>query len=334
MPAIFSGGKSLLDTVLDGSADKQADALWGYLALGPNLPLPEGMGPPKGLVLAIKDRPYLLRTFLPEAGSRAIAVGFPVGVSLAFDAQRCRLVYGWSGNFLDVAPVWNDRGGNPAKLLGKRFFTTPPGCPWAVTDSEEPPDFAARAKDPAYGGPVSEGKLYTGPQQLRFEGYTTDKAGLPTFHYLVNASETHPTKVSEQLLPLRSGAGVGVARRFLLEVPAQCRPWFLAGETKQEPRLLDGQAAPLKLDLKTGAVDIPTAGRMLVLPQGTDPPLVLVATAAPEGSHWELRHVGNTWQALLRLPKAAQVAKVEVGVQVWVPYRDDPVLLKELAGVK
>jgi mono/diheme cytochrome c family protein len=46
MPTIFDGGKSLLEKVLDGTADSQAEALWAYLSLGPTLPRPEGMAPP------------------------------------------------------------------------------------------------------------------------------------------------------------------------------------------------------------------------------------------------------------------------------------------------
>src|SRR5205823_12514292 len=63
MPSVFMEGKSLLPDVLDGTADKHADAMWGYLALGPTLPLPEGIERPKGMVLYVTDRPTILRTF-------------------------------------------------------------------------------------------------------------------------------------------------------------------------------------------------------------------------------------------------------------------------------
>ena len=42
---------------------------------------------------------------------------------------------------------------------------------------------------------MPEGKLYDGPRQLRFEGFVTDKAGLPTFRYRLNAEETQPVAV-------------------------------------------------------------------------------------------------------------------------------------------
>jgi cbb3-type cytochrome oxidase cytochrome c subunit len=48
MPTVFPEGKSLLDKLLDGRADAQADAMWGYLSLGPSLLLPVGVERPKG----------------------------------------------------------------------------------------------------------------------------------------------------------------------------------------------------------------------------------------------------------------------------------------------
>ena len=115
--------------------------MWAYLSLGPGLPLPDGMEPPKGLLLAVKERPEVLRTFLKESGNRAVAVGYPGGVSVAFAADECKLSYAWAGNFLDASPVWDKRGGNPAKLLGPKFWTAPAGHPWGLTPAgAAPPD--------------------------------------------------------------------------------------------------------------------------------------------------------------------------------------------------
>src|SRR5262249_22080142 len=40
MPTVFFGGKSPLERVLGGSADSQAEAMWGFLSLGAKMPLP------------------------------------------------------------------------------------------------------------------------------------------------------------------------------------------------------------------------------------------------------------------------------------------------------
>jgi hypothetical protein len=330
MPSVFTSGKSMVESVLGGSGDAQAAAMWAYLSLGPSLPLPDGLergdAKGKGFILTVKDRPMLLRTFMPEAGSRAVAVGYPGGVSAAFDAATCRLAYAWSGSFLDAAPVWDGRGGNPATLLGPRFWKGPAGCPLGVTDSQEPPDFAARAKDPAYGAAMPEGKVYDGPRQLSFEGYTTDKDGLPTFRYRLQAADPQPVEVTERPEPLRSPVGVGVARQLTVKAGAQQRAWLLAGETGREPRLLDSKGSPLTLDLKPGQAEVPVAGRALVLPQDGDAVTVLTVSGAPDGTRWQLRKLGDKWEALLRLPPGAASVKV----QTWVPFRSDPALLKEL----
>jgi hypothetical protein len=334
MPSVFSEGKTLLDKVLAGSADAQADAMWAYLSLGPSLPLPAGLEPPKGLVLTVNDRPVLLRTFMPDAGSRAVAVGYPGGVATAFDAATCRLAYAWSGNFLDASPVWDGRGGNPAKLLGPRFWTAPPGCPWAATDSQEPPDFLSRTRDPAYSAPLPEGKLYDGPRQVRFEGYSTDAAGLPTFRYRVEAADPHPLAVSERPEPLRSPVAAGLMRHFRIDVPGRETPWLFAGEAARKPRLLDGKGTPIPLNLKGIEAEASAAGTLLVLPQPGERPVVLALAAASAGCRWHLRRSGNTWQALLQLPPAVSDEQVQFDLKVWAPYRDEPGLLKELLPAK
>jgi cbb3-type cytochrome oxidase cytochrome c subunit len=331
MPAVFTGGKSLLENVLGGKADAQADAMWAYFSLGPTLPLPAGMEPPKGMVLAVGDRPVLLRTFMPDAGSRAIAVGFPGGVSAAFDAQTCRLAYAWSGSFLDASPVWGDRGGNPAKVLGTRVWTAPHGCPLGVTTSGEPPDFANRAKDPAYGGSVPEGKLYDGLALLQFEGYTTDKAGAPTFRYHLKTGSDEKVSINERIESVRSPVAAGLGRRFRVRLPVDRVLWLFAGETNGTPRLLDGKGAPLKLDLKANKIDVPTNDRMLVLPQDGDRVAVMALTATPKGSQWRLERHNGRWQVLLQVPKQDRAGEVRIDLNVWAPYRDEPSLLKESA---
>ncbi len=335
MPTVFPEGKSTNETVLGGSPDAQAEAMWAYLSLGPTLPLPEGTEPPhKGIVLTPEGRPILLRTFMPDAGSRALAVGFPGGVATVFDAQRCRLAYAWSGNFLDAAPVWDGRGGTPAHVLGARFWVAPPGCPWGVNDSNEPPDFAALAKDPARGADPGEGKVFQGKPLLHFKGYAVDKEGVPAFHYRIDAEGGGALDVKERPQPLRSTAGVGLARHFALAVPKGQRAWLLAGESGSAPRVLDGKGAATAVDAKTGRAEVPAAGRFLVLPQDGGRAVVLALTAAPKGATWLVQREGNSWKAIVALPPAREAGRVPVDLNVWSLYRDEPALLKELLAGK
>jgi mono/diheme cytochrome c family protein len=334
MPSEFPDGKSVQPNVLGGNADAQAEAIWAYLSLGPNLPLPEGLEPPKGLTLAVTDRPILLRTFMPDAGPRALAVGYPGGLSLAFDAATCRLAYAWSGNFLDASPVWNDRGGNPAHLLGARFWTAPKGCPWSVTYSSATPNFLGQAKDPAFGAALPEGQVYSGPSRLHFDGYAVDGSGTPTFHYRLEAENGAGLVVAERPGPLSHQVAAGLARQFTLELPAQANAWLWAGQSGGEPRVFDTlKASFVPLDLKSGAAEVPAAQRLVVLAQGGGRIAVLEVEGAPEGAHWVLQKVEG-WLTLLRLPGAAANAKLEVALHLWVLPRDEPALLRELRSAK
>ncbi len=330
MPSIFTDGRSIIDQVLDGHGDKQAEAIWTYLSLGSNLPLPEGLEPPKGLVLTVKDRPVLLRTFMPDAGSKAIAVGYPGEVSVAFDAATCRLAYAWSGNFLDAAPVWNDRGGSPAKLLGPRFWESPRGFPWAFTAENRLPDFIAQSRDPAFGASPGDGKVHSGPMRLTFEGHVTDKEGWPTFNYVTAVKENLNIEIRERIEPQRRPAAIGLTRQFVFTQPAGTTAWLLAGETKGEPRFLDAQGHETKLDLKKAEHELPASGGLLILPQTGDRLTVLQLGESIDGACWRLQRQDGVWQAILRLPASTQPAERSLALRVWQPYRNDDKMIQEL----
>lgn len=339
MPQAFIDGKSTLKTVFDGDPHKQAEAMWSYLALGPGLPLPDGLEPPKGLVIAVKDRPEILRTFMPDAGAKAIAVGYPGYVSLAFSADQCRTTYAWAGNFLDASPVWNNRGGAPAKLLGQKFWTAPPGHPWGLTaDAKNPPDFLTRANHPAFGLPLplEPARIYDGPMAVRFDGYSLDRDGRPTFRY--RSSEKGLDDNGKEMLiaetpaPLKSLIATGLARKFELTIPGGNQAWFFAGMTAKEPRVFDATGKRVELTLKAEEVTTPAAGTRVVLPDG-DRATVLEAASAPAGSVWRFVP-GKTggWLAVLKLPEAKAEQKLAFTLNAYALPKDDDSLLKELFG--
>ncbi|MFO0798085.1 MAG: hypothetical protein U0804_11470 [Gemmataceae bacterium] len=332
MPQAFVDGKSLLATVHGGNAKLQAESVWAYLSLGQGLPLPEGMEPPKGLIVVVKDRPEIVRTFLPDAGTKSITVGYPGGVSVAFGADQARLAYAWAGNFLDASPVWNNRGGNPAKVLGPKFWLAPPGHPWGLTANPAvPPDFAARANHPAFGAPypLEPARIYDGPVAVRYDGFSLDKAGRPTFRYaLAEGPKGVELKVAETPVPLTSGVGAGLERRFAIERPGGYQPWLLAGVATREPRAVGADGAALSLDWKAVEVKVPAAAR-LVLPADGDRAVVLGITDAPAGAEWRLvPRAGGGWNAVLRLPGDA--GPLAFAVTVWGLPRDDEALLRAL----
>ena len=336
MPQAFIDGKSTLATVLKGDPTAQAEAMWTYLSLGPGLPLPDGMEPPKGLIIAAKDRPELLRTFLPEAGSKGIAVGFPDGVSIAFSADQCRLAYGWAGNFLDASPVWNNRGGNPAKLLGPKFWIAPPGHPWGLTVNPNlSPDFMGRANNPAFGTPLplEPARVYDGPPAVHFEGYALDSTGQPTFRYALTEGRDGVLKVAETPIPVKSGIGAGVRRKFEITAPGGYRTWLLAGASSGEPRVIDATGKVFSLNLKAAEVSAPAAGSRVVLPAEGDKATVLELLDAPAGTTWRMvPRTGGGWLAVVRLPEAKTSLQATFALTVWGLPKDDDALLKDLVA--
>jgi hypothetical protein len=331
MPTVFPEGKSLLEKVLGGNADAQSQAMWAYLAIGPTLPLPEGLEvKSEGTILAAMNRPVLLRTFLPDAGTRAVAVGYPGGISAVFDSTQCRLAYAWSGGFLDAGPVWNNRGGAPAHVLGTRFWTAPPGFPWSVGDE---PRFEAQHKDPAFGNSLPEGQVYQGPPKLYGDGYLLDKEGLPTFLYRVAAGK-NVVRISERPEPIRGPLANGMTRRFALEIPAKEALWFYAGESKRAPVFLDASGKRLESPraradglLKTSVVHIV----QLLREDGSV--VLLQVDNGKEGLEWCAKQgKSGTWSVCLSVPAEQNVQRRRFELRTLVLHRNDANVLRELLG--
>jgi hypothetical protein len=335
MPQTFIDGKALLTTYFDGDGDRQAEALWAYYSLGPGLPLPSGMEPPKGVIVTAKDRPEILRTFMPDnAGTKPIAVGYPGGTNLVFDAATCRLAYAWGGNFLDASPVWNGRGGNPARLLGPKFWTGPAAFPWAVTDSRTPPDFLKRTGDPAYGHQLPEDRFYGGPRLVRFDGYETDAAGKPTFRYSLTDAEGSPhLSVAEKPDPLPTTVAAGLRRTLTVDQPAGRTVWLLVGTTGKDARVGGANGTPSKpLSPKGGVPELDAAGTRVILPTDGAGAVVVDVTAAPAKTAWRfVPRPGGGWMALLRFPETERRTKTQLTLSLWGLPRDEEELVQGLA---
>jgi hypothetical protein len=230
--------------------------------------------------------------------------------------------------------VWNDRGGSPAQVLGPRFWQSQPGCSWLVSPSATPPDFAAQAKDPANGASLPEGQAYSGPRQLRFDGYSLNKDGLPTFRYRLRAALDDAVAVEDFPEPGRSASGVGIKRHFTLEVPAEMNPWLWAGEGSTEPRIVDSEAKPVAVDWKSGSVELPAKDRLVILPQEGGRTLVFRVPDALDKWTWNIKRVDGKWQVVLGLPRTSEAGKLKVRLDTWSIYRDDQAFIKELLTAK
>lgn len=174
MPRYFEEGRSVVEGVLDGDPARQIDALWCWFERASSMPAPEGVPTGERQRLPVGDRPIVVRAFMERAGVRGIAIGTPSGLHFAFDAAQVRLVEAWSGDFLDVAPIWDGRGGGIVGQLGPRVWSAPPGPLLAL--------------DPAVAGAP------------KFLGYRLEPDGTPTFQWTL-AGHGGAIEVDEQFLP-------------------------------------------------------------------------------------------------------------------------------------
>ena len=128
-----------------------------------------------------------------------MAIRFPSALHLVYDAQGCRLAYAWHGDFLDMTPVWTERGGRQARPMAPIRWRAPKGFPIEIgaTDSAEIPNFAGRASDPSLGAPLpDDAQLH--PNRLHFRGYHADTSGA-TFRYDLELPETMFASFTERL---------------------------------------------------------------------------------------------------------------------------------------
>lgn len=189
MPAAWPQGQVLLAKLLDGKAATQIHAVWEYLSDGDQAPQPTGLGSNPIQLIAV-DEPVLYRNFIEGAGPRAIGVGYPERVNLAFDANNMRLALIWHNAFIDAAKHWEGRGPGFQTPLGDNVLKLPDGAPLATL------------ADPDAAWPTQTAK------QLgqRFLGYRLDEHRRPIFKYRlgdVQVEDFLEPVSDEEFAPLR-----------------------------------------------------------------------------------------------------------------------------------
>ena len=195
MPASWPRGQVLLPQILDGTAATQIHSLWAYLSAGDEAAMPSGLaGSP--IELIAEDEPVIYRNFIEGAGPRAIGVGYPQKVNLAFDANDLRLALLWHGGFIDAAKHWKGRGPGFQPPLGDNILSLPEGVSFATLESTGTTAWPTEAAK----------KL-----GYKFRGYRLDTKGQPAFGYQVGA-----VHVSDKVQPVSDGEFTPVRRVFLL----------------------------------------------------------------------------------------------------------------------
>lgn len=97
----------------------------------------------------VNGRATIYRNFIADTTPRAIGVGFPNGVNLAYSADNLATELIWTGNFMDASRHWTERGQGD--------------------------------QDPAGDNVVKLTGSPALPKESRFRGYKLDPAGNPTF---------------------------------------------------------------------------------------------------------------------------------------------------------
>ncbi len=130
------------------------------------------------ILLAPKDRAVIYRNFITGTTARAIGVGFPGGLNLAWSADHLGPELVWTGNFIDAGRHWTDRGQGNQDPAGEKVV---------------------KLEAPAL------------PEGSRFKGYTLDPQGNPTFNIrigdqtLADAWKPGPNKTLVRTLTLTDG---------------------------------------------------------------------------------------------------------------------------------
>ena len=204
MPTYFEGGKGTLTEVLEGDPDKQIEAILTYLKELDQTRLPVGMEPKEFFDLVPGDRPILLRTFMEEVGTHAIAVGFPQGIHFAFDALEVRSKILWRGRFLNAESTWSNRFSPFVRPLSEDRAKLPETMPLAFLESGPGPWPGGMGQQAGY----------------RMRGFRVSPSGEPTFLYSFRG-----IAVQERLIPSQDNAWF----RRTLELTGQGESvWFLA----------------------------------------------------------------------------------------------------------
>ena len=144
---LTKGSHKLRVAMFEFSGGEALHAAWS----GPGLkvqPITEGTPASRfqqvqQFALEVGDTARVVRVNMPDATSRAIAVGLPGEANYCFDAQTCEVKNGWTGAFLDVGPdrgFGRGRGGAVCKVLGKRFNVGANGFPFRLGDLDTPPE--------------------------------------------------------------------------------------------------------------------------------------------------------------------------------------------------
>lgn len=205
MPAPWPFGQATIRDVLDGDVGKQMQAVWLFLEDGKKAGIPAGLNR-SAIVLKSETAPIIYRNFIEGVSPRGIAVGYPEGVNLCFDADEICLALIWENAFIDASKHWNGRGQGFQRPLGDNVYSLVRGVPFASLENEDaawPTDSAA-------------------DQKYQFRGYRFNSSRQPVFRYAMGRMA-----ITDELVPRRSqGKLAAIERTLTLEAPSPAQKLY------------------------------------------------------------------------------------------------------------
>lgn len=234
MPTAWPKGQSPFQDILDGDSKKQIEAIWVYLSDGKGAALPIGANP-NFIELFPDGEAVLYRNFIQGAGSRAIGVGYPESLNLAFDANNMRLALIWQGAFMDASRHWTNRGQGYQPPLGDNVMSFPDQVAFAELAKLDQPWPDNSAKDLGFS----------------FGGYSLTNDRRPTFYYTFNGVEIadFPNAVPGEKRPM-------LKRTFTLKAKQPLKSFYFRAATGSTiEKKADGwyQVGNLKIRLESAA---------------------------------------------------------------------------------
>jgi mono/diheme cytochrome c family protein len=225
MPTAWPNGVATHKTILDGNTDLQIEAIWYYLSLGTSAADPSGIRS-VSTKLTVDDQAKTYRGRSRVAGFRGIAVGLPVQLSYAFNAETGTLSAIWQGEFINVN--WSGQGSGdfnpssePITLAQDVSFVqlADENAPWPLL-----PVMTKEAR-------TNPNPLYPKNAGYQFRGYFLGESSIPTFMYRSGSIEIEDRSAATGTEEHRT-----LTRVLRFDSPASQEVWFraLTGDISRE----------------------------------------------------------------------------------------------------
>jgi len=143
----------------------------------------------------------IYRNFIDKTTPRAIGIGFPNGLNIAYSADNVAAELFWSGKFMDGGHHWTDRGAGNEPPAGTNTVKLSDGPGVLLEGTAGEVIRYGREKD------GKEWRFFPVKTAAEFKGYDLDKAGNPTFR-----SEGEGFALSDAWLPEETSGKASLTR--------------------------------------------------------------------------------------------------------------------------